>query len=84
MATGSAAANEVSVECYTNRDGTISCQRLSDGKWFTCARSVGGTSTCSSRDGEPITCTRTGGGVSSCTSEQRRPAGGTLPGISVF
>lgn len=82
-------ANEVNVECYGNGDGTVSCQRLSDGEWFDCARSVGGVSTCRSREvvpgrDDPITCTNNGAGVFSCTSLVRNPAGSAMPGTSVF
>lgn len=82
---GAGAAEELNVTCYGNRDGTLSCQRLQDGKWFVCVASVGRTSTCRSDDGEPITCIRTGDGVSECRSNARARTGfEELPSLSVF
>lgn len=85
----SAYANVVNVECYGNGDGTTSCQRLSDGEWFDCIRSVGAVSTCNSREvvpgrDEPITCTNNGAGIYSCTNTARQSSGDMLPGTSVF
>lgn len=86
LAAGAATAQDVSVTCFSNRDGTVSCQRLSDNKWFTCQASVGNTSTCRSNDGEPITCIRLGGGVSQCRTGDLRARTGfdARPGFSVF
>lgn len=89
LTAGTARGNEVNVECYSNGDGTVSCQRLSDGEWFDCARSIGGVSTCQSREvvpgrDAPITCTNNGAGVFSCTSTAQNQGGGNLPGTSVF
>ena len=89
LATAPASADEVNVECYSNGDGTVSCQRLSDGEWFDCTRSIGGVSTCRSREvvpgrDAPITCTNNGAGVFSCTSTARNQGGGSLPSTSVF
>lgn len=82
---GAGAADEINITCYGNRDGTLSCQRLRDGKWFVCVASVGRTSTCRSDDGEPITCIRTGDGVSECRTTARPRTGfEELPGLSVF
>ncbi len=82
-------ADVVNVDCYGNGDGTVSCQRLRDGEWFDCARSVGGVSTCKSREvvpgrDDPITCTNDGGGIFTCTSLSRQPVGDSLPSTSVF
>ena len=82
-------ADVVNVECFSNGDGTASCQRLRDGEWFDCARSIGGVSTCQSREvvpgrDAPITCISDGGGIFSCTSTARTPAGSRIPGTSVF
>lgn len=63
-----AVAQDVNVVCYSNSDGTTSCERLNDGKWFVCVPSVGRTSTCQSDDGDAITCVRLGDGVSRCSS----------------
>ncbi len=73
------------VKCIRNGDGTVSCQRLSDNKWFHCTISTGSTSTCKSVDGEPITCVRTGNGISSCSSnELKNPSLKSIPSPSVF
>jgi len=82
-------ASVVNVDCYSNGDGTVSCQRLRDGEWFDCARSMGGVSTCKSREvvpgrDEPITCTSDGGGIFTCTSAARQRSGQSIPGTSVF
>ncbi len=82
-------ADVVNVECFGNGDGTASCQRLRDGEWFDCARSIGGVSTCQSREvvpgrDAPITCISDGGGIFTCTSSASNPAGSRIPGTSVF
>ena len=82
-------ANVVNVNCVSNGDGTTSCLRLRDHKWFDCLRSTGGTSVCKSREvvqgrDEPITCIRDGGGIFSCTSAADYPSDSNLPGSSVF
>lgn len=82
-------ANVVNVECFSNGDGTVSCQRLRDGEWFDCTSSTGGVSTCLSREvvpgrDDPITCTNDGGGTFTCTSASRQGVGDPLPSTSVF
>jgi hypothetical protein len=89
LAPSAALANVVNVECFSNGDGTTSCQRLRDGEWFDCARSIGGVSTCVSRDvvpgrDDPITCTMDGGGIFTCTSASRGTSGSNMPPTSVF
>ena len=80
----------INVDCFNNGDGTSSCQRLSDGEWFDCARSVAGVSSCRSRevvpgiDG-PMTCTNNGEGIFTCTgSLGDTPSRGLGSGTSVF
>jgi len=80
-----APAQSVSVTCINNRDGSLSCQRLSDGKWFTCVASVGRTATCRASDGEPILCALTGGGMAECRAGAGARQGSTArPRMSVF
>jgi hypothetical protein len=80
-----AGAQSVSVTCINNRDGSLSCQRLSDAKWFTCVASVGRTATCRASDGEPILCVLTGGSVAECRASPPGAGGGLArPRWSVF
>ena len=87
--TSRAKADVVNVECFSNGDGTTSCQRLSDGEWFDCARSVAGTSSCRSREvvpglDAPITCTNNGAGIFTCTNSAGSTGKGQGSGTSVF
>ena len=68
---GRANANQVNINCYSNGDGTNSCQRVGDGEMLVCTPSIGGVSTCRSlelvrRLDAPITCTKGSSGVHTC------------------
>ena len=68
---GKVNANQVNVDCFSNGDGTISCQRISDGEIFVCTPSIGGVSTCRSLElvrgsDTQITCTKGSSGVHTC------------------
>ena len=68
---GKVNANQVNVDCYSNSDGTKSCQRISDGEMFVCTPSIGGVSTCRSLElvrglDTPLTCTKGSSGVHTC------------------
>ena len=74
---GRANANQVNVNCYSNGDGTNSCQRVGDGEMFVCTPSIGSVSTCRSLElarglDTPITCTKGSSGVHTCVGSSQK------------